>query len=261
MSSDYTLAYGTHATPEDGRCAMEWVAHLAGEPHSDEPRCVSPVMRAFCIALNDGLEHAPRQRLRPYLTRTIGTADDGLDETRAWLAMDWLIRVYAPAWLSAAELEEPAERLRSLPAVSGSSQLPEALDALRHVRQRTRGAIARGPGGWLPQSFAARATARETAWATAAAAAWAAARAAVGDICGDRTRAAARAAAGDAAAILARRARGHANGVEARDAIRRALAPTHAALQESAFDLLDRMLPTVAIEAGIDQPVRALLGV
>ena len=40
MSSDYTLAYGTHANPEDGRCAMEWVSHLAGEPHSDQPRCV-----------------------------------------------------------------------------------------------------------------------------------------------------------------------------------------------------------------------------
>ena len=24
MSDDYTLAYGTHVRPEDGRCAMEW---------------------------------------------------------------------------------------------------------------------------------------------------------------------------------------------------------------------------------------------
>ncbi|MEO8967301.1 MAG: hypothetical protein ABI355_06855 [Solirubrobacteraceae bacterium] len=34
---DYRLEYGTHATAADGRCAMEWVAHLAGEPHSDQP--------------------------------------------------------------------------------------------------------------------------------------------------------------------------------------------------------------------------------
>src|ERR1700755_694288 len=99
MSSDYTLSYGTHARPEDGRCAMEWVSHLAGEPHSDEPACVSPVLRAMCIALNDGLEHEPRQRLRPYLARTIGTADDGLDTERGWMAMDWLIPVYTPAWV------------------------------------------------------------------------------------------------------------------------------------------------------------------
>ena len=100
MSADYTLDYGTHRSPEDGRCAMEWVSHLAGEPHSDQPTCVSPVVRAFCIALNDGLETVPRQRLRPYLTRTIGTAGDGLDEQRAWMAMDWLIRTYTATWLS-----------------------------------------------------------------------------------------------------------------------------------------------------------------
>ena len=31
MSNDYALAYGTHASPLDGRCAMEWVSYLAGE--------------------------------------------------------------------------------------------------------------------------------------------------------------------------------------------------------------------------------------
>src|SRR5579859_5987324 len=106
MTGDYTLSYGTHATSDDGRCAMEWVSYLAGEDHSDQPVCVSPVVRAFCIALNDGLEDEPRQRLRPYLTRTIGTAQDGLDNTRSWLAMDWLIRVYAPVWLHRAALDD-----------------------------------------------------------------------------------------------------------------------------------------------------------
>ena len=76
MSSDYTLAYGTHATPDEGRCAMEWVSYIAGEPHSDEPACVSPAVRAFCTTFNDSLEDGPRQRLRPYLARTIGTASD-----------------------------------------------------------------------------------------------------------------------------------------------------------------------------------------
>ncbi len=102
MSTDYTLGYGTHATPDEGRCAMEWVSYIAGEPHSDEPGCVSPAVRAFCTTFNDSLEEGPRQRLRPYLARTIGTAGDGLDEMRAWLAMDWVIRVYTPTWLAAA---------------------------------------------------------------------------------------------------------------------------------------------------------------
>lgn len=56
MSTNYKLAYGTHATPDEGRCAMEGVSYLAGEPHGDQPACVSPVLRAFCTTLNDRLE-------------------------------------------------------------------------------------------------------------------------------------------------------------------------------------------------------------
>jgi hypothetical protein len=59
MSSDYTFAHGTHATPDEGRCAMEWVSYLAGEPHSDEPVCVSPVLRAFCTTLNSQCRRSP----------------------------------------------------------------------------------------------------------------------------------------------------------------------------------------------------------
>jgi len=247
MSTDYTLSYGTHANPEDGRCAMEWVSYLAGEPHGDQPVCVSPVVRAFCIALNDGLEDVPRQRLRPYLTRTIGTADDGFDEARAWMAMDWLTRTYTPTWLSPAGLVDPSERLRSLPTLAAASDLAAALDALRFARQQARAAFGRRPGVWLTSGVAARASARELAWATAAAAAWAAARAGVGDTAGDRARAAARAAAGDAAALVVRQARAGAGRAAGREAARAALAPTLAALEQSVFVLLDRMLPTVPL--------------
>ncbi len=67
---------------------MEWVSFIAGEPHSDDPSCVSPVLRAYCTALNDSLDHGPRQRLRPYLARTIGTAAD--DSTAAVMDGDGL---------------------------------------------------------------------------------------------------------------------------------------------------------------------------
>jgi len=246
MSADYALAYGTHSTPEEGRCAMEWVSYLAGEPHSDQPACVSPVLRAFCTALNDGLDDAPRQRLRLYLARTIGTAGDGLDETRAWAAMDWLIRTYTPTWLSLAGQSDAADGLRSLGVMSGVDDLAATLEALRFARQRARDEWATAVA-WLPPGVAARAAAREMAWASAAAAAWAAARLGVGDIAGDRARAAARAAAGDAAATVARAARASAGRTAARDAVRAALAPTLEQLQASSFALLDRMLPTVSL--------------
>ena len=61
-------------------------------------------MRAFCTTLNDSLDDDPRQKLRPNLARTIGTAEDRLDEERSWMAMDWLIRTYTPTWLTVAGL-------------------------------------------------------------------------------------------------------------------------------------------------------------
>ncbi len=251
MSSDYRLGYGTHATPEDGRCAMEWVSYLAGEPHSDEPACVSRVLRAFCMTLNDSLEDTPRQRLRPYLARTIGTAEDGLDETRSWMALDWLIRTYAPTWLTAAGLNGSAHGLATLPEVVDAPTLKTALASLGRARRDAHAAwsAALRPlrvAAWTPWA-AGRAAAREAAWASAGAAAWAAARVGVGDMAGDRARAIARDIAGDAAATAAREARAGVERSAARDAARAALAPTVEELRRSAFALLDRMLPTVPI--------------
>ena len=60
----YRLSAGRHARPQQGRCAMEWVAHLAGEAHSDRPECVSLVVGAFARSFNDaaaaGAAHAER---------------------------------------------------------------------------------------------------------------------------------------------------------------------------------------------------------
>jgi hypothetical protein len=250
MSTDYTLSWGTHADPDDGRCAMEWVSYLAGEPHSDQPRCVSPVLRAFCTALNDSLEDEPRQRLRPYLARTIGTADDGLDEARSWMAMDWLIRTYTRTWLGVAHLPGAARRLSDLPEVVSSWGLPPALAALNLARDESSAAwsaalgpvraAARTPWG------AGRAAARQAAWASAGAAAWAAARVGVGDIDDDRARALVREIGCDAAATIGRDARTGPSRAAARDAARTALAPIIEELKDSAFSLLDRMLPTAA---------------
>jgi hypothetical protein len=245
MSTDYTLAYGTHATPEEGRCAMEWVSHLAGEPHGDQPACVSPVLRAFCVSLNDSLPDVSRQRLRRYLARTIGTADDGLDAARSWMAMDWLIRAYTPTWLAVAGLNEPADELAALQSVLDLSDLRIALTVLDHARREARAAWSgklrgAGAGAWRATG---RSAAREAAWDSAGAAAWAAARVAVGDIAGDRARALARATAGDAAAAAAREACAGVERADARTAAGAALAPFLDLLRESALALLDRMLP------------------
>ena len=248
MSIDYSLAHGTHATPAEGRCAMEWVSHLAGEPHSDEPACVSSVLRAFCTTLNDGLEARPRQRLRPYLARTIGTAGDGLDEARSWMALDWLIRIYVPAWLSAAGLIDSADRVNALWSVDSSSSLRPALATLEQTRRETQRLWASTLGAprivaRAAPRVAGRAPARQAAWACAAAAAWSAARIGIADLRADKARGLSREIGGDAAAAIARRARVGAEESAAPDALQ----PTIAELRRSAFALLDRMLPTVAL--------------
>ena len=153
------------------------------------------------------------------------------------MAMDWLIRTYAPSWLRGAGLTGSAERLAALPAVLDSSPLKLSVDELNLARRETRSSWAAiaGPvrgAGWAPRA-AGRAAARQTAWRSAGAAAWAAARVAVGDITGDRARAVAREIGGDAAAIVAREARAGVGQTAARKAATEALAPIVTQLEQS----------------------------
>ena len=75
-----TLAHGAHDSPADGLCAMEAAAWLAGEPHSDHPACVSPVIAAD--AVNHGSKSSTfRQRSTDYRNQYLKHM--GLDERRA----------------------------------------------------------------------------------------------------------------------------------------------------------------------------------
>jgi len=83
------IAHGAHSDPSEGRCALEWVAWIAGETHSDYPICVSPELRRLGVWLNDSAYHVAgdysdklRQELQPYLPRMLNTAFDGLAAAR-----------------------------------------------------------------------------------------------------------------------------------------------------------------------------------
>ena len=117
------LGSGEHNAPHDRAnpseaSAMEMAAWLANEPWSDSPECVSPVIASFVIGLNDSWDNDQRQRLKPFIPRVIGTRGSlALDEIRSYMAFDWLIRTYTPAWLDLANLNENAKALRDLPEV------------------------------------------------------------------------------------------------------------------------------------------------
>jgi hypothetical protein len=68
------LSSGSHRSPAGGVCVMELASMLAGEPFSDRPRSVCPVVASYLRALNDSLDDVGRQSLFPYASSAVGTA-------------------------------------------------------------------------------------------------------------------------------------------------------------------------------------------
>jgi hypothetical protein len=117
------IAEGGHANRAAGVCAMEAVAWLAGEPHSDTPACVCPVLARFIRHWNDELaDDDERTRvLRPILPALVGTAADRatlggneLRRLRWWGIFSWYVREALPAWLKLAGLDREAHVLADL---------------------------------------------------------------------------------------------------------------------------------------------------
>jgi hypothetical protein len=67
------LDRGRHTSAEQGACVMELASMLAGEPFSDHPECVCPVIGSFLRAYNDSLGDRRRQDLYPYAAMVVGT--------------------------------------------------------------------------------------------------------------------------------------------------------------------------------------------
>lgn len=67
------LAPGKHDTPANGVCVLELASMLAGEPFSDQPRSVCPVIAAYLRAYNDGADDHSRRGLYGAAARVVGT--------------------------------------------------------------------------------------------------------------------------------------------------------------------------------------------
>ena len=127
---EFTLDKGAHDDPSDGHCLLEVVSMFAGEPFSDSPRCVCPVLAAFGRAWNDGLpDNAAREQLRQYIPRLVGTRSTGeVELRRSMMAADWLIRVYTPKWLDLnPSLAAHASALRAHPEIIDTDGLISVL--------------------------------------------------------------------------------------------------------------------------------------
>ncbi len=80
------LTRGHHQDLSEGACLMELASLAVGEPWSDHPACVHPVLAAVARGVNDGVTDACRPRLGALIRQMIGTAAQGtVDDQRAYL--------------------------------------------------------------------------------------------------------------------------------------------------------------------------------
>ncbi len=204
------LDSGNHSGPTDGHCLMEAVSMFAKEPFGDAPKCVSPYLRSFGITLNDRATDHRRQDLRQFIPLVVGTAGDGLDDVRRWLAVDHVTHITTPRWLDAAGLHQHADALRALPPITDYNTYSQsrtvvyaARDAAYQLQRDTYGGKTRYR--FIYDAVLAKLSEGKTADATTATATAAAAAAATdaATAAADAATAAAAATATDAATAAA----------------------------------------------------------
>jgi hypothetical protein len=84
------LSQGKHRDPDHGACVMELASMLAGEPFSDRPRCVDPVIAGFLRTYNDGIDDRRRQDLYPLAAAVVGSRTvPSVQAERARLCLHW----------------------------------------------------------------------------------------------------------------------------------------------------------------------------
>jgi hypothetical protein len=84
------LSKGKHASPGEGACVMELASMLAGEPFSDRPASVCPVVAGFLRAYNDRIDDERRQDLYRYAAEVVGTrATPEVEHARERRCLEW----------------------------------------------------------------------------------------------------------------------------------------------------------------------------
>ena len=78
-----TLAEGAHSAGSGQMCAMELVAFIEREEHSDHPQCTCPVLAAYTRQWNDHVPGRLRNHILPLLPQLVGTRNDKYQIARA----------------------------------------------------------------------------------------------------------------------------------------------------------------------------------
>ena len=93
------LTKGKHSSPEEGACVMELASMLAGEPFSDHPSSVCPVVGSFLRAYNDSIGDERRQDLYAFAASVVGTRSSlEVQRERAERVTEWAIDMQHRRW-------------------------------------------------------------------------------------------------------------------------------------------------------------------
>jgi hypothetical protein len=131
---DINLKKGGHKSAEEGMCLLEAVSYVAGEPFSDHPPCVDPVLGAYGRTVNDWMTDEERQLLVPLIPKLVGTAcDHTVSLRRAMLICDGTVRQILPLAFDPI-LPDVAAKLRALDQVQDEASAWAAESAAASAR-------------------------------------------------------------------------------------------------------------------------------
>ena len=133
------LGKGKHVSAEEGACVMELASMLAGEPFSDHPASVCPVIGSFLRAYNDSIDDRRRQDLYAYAARAVGTrAGIAVQRERADRLSDWAVDdAAAPLDAAAAAVAAADRRAAPAPLHARARDLGGPRDLQAHATRRT----------------------------------------------------------------------------------------------------------------------------
>jgi hypothetical protein len=94
------LSRGKHHSSDEGACAMELASMLAGEPFSDQPESVCPVIASFMRAYNDSIDDRRRRDLYEYASKAVGSrSSDEVQQARFEHLTAWGLSLHQRRWM------------------------------------------------------------------------------------------------------------------------------------------------------------------
>jgi hypothetical protein len=135
-----TLQPGTHLSPADGACFMEYASVLAGLPWSDRPRCTHPVLSTLARVVNDESSPEGRGHLTILVPSVVGLRGDQRAAPALVAAVCEAARRHQlPAQVTDSHSYRALRRLTRLHATPATGRL------LRGLRWLSDAAYQRGP--------------------------------------------------------------------------------------------------------------------